>query len=151
MGRPSEFSPETANAICERLIEGESLRAICRDEDMPHASTVCRWLGSKADWGDEFRAQYAHAREAQADTLADEILSIADTQVLGEKRTTKADGAIETVEADMIEHRRLQIESRKWLAGKMKPRKYGDKVTQEHVGEGGGPIQIITGVPRAGD
>lgn len=151
MGRPSEFSEEVANAICERLIEGESLRSICRDEDMPHASTVCRWLGSKEEWGEAFREQYAHARDAQADTLADEILSIADTQVPGEKRTIKPDGSVEVVEADMIEHRRLQIESRKWLAGKMKPKKYGDKVTQEHTGAEGGPIQIITGVPRAGD
>lgn len=136
MGRPSDFTPETANAICEALIEGKSLREICRADDMPSASTVCHWLGQFP----EFREQYAHAREAQADTLADEILHIADTQVVGEKRVVKPDGGVEVVLADMIEHRRLQVEARKWLAGKMKPKRYGEKV-QLGGDEDGAPIK----------
>ncbi len=73
-GRPSLFSQELADAICESLIEGKSLRTICRNEAMPAAGTVCRWLSQD----EKFREQYARAREAQADTLADEALEIAD-------------------------------------------------------------------------
>lgn len=135
-GRPSDFTQEKADAICERLIEGESLRSICRDEEMPHAATVCRWLGNN----EAFREQYAHARGAQADTLADEILDISDTPVTGVRTTTKPDGAVETVEGDMIEHRRLRVDSRKWYASKLAPKKYGDRQTHEHQGADGGPV-----------
>jgi hypothetical protein len=72
MGRPSDFTQETADAICEGLIDGKSLRTICAGDDMPHKATVCRWLAVN----ETFRDQYARAREAQADALFDEILNI---------------------------------------------------------------------------
>ena len=121
MGRPSEFSPEVANAICERLIEGESLRRICRDDGMPSASTVCRWLGQN----EEFQQQYAHARDAQADTLADEILDIVDDKQADPQRA------------------RLQMDARKWLSGKMAPKRYGEAVQMKHTDADGGPVQQV--------
>ena len=127
MGRPSEFTQETADAICERLALGESLRSVCKDAEMPGQSTVFRWLAANTD----FREQYARARDLQADTIFDQILDIADTPQIGVKTTTKASG-VETTEGDMIEHRRLQIDARKWMAGKLAPKKYGDKI--EHTG-----------------
>jgi hypothetical protein len=42
----------------------------------------------------------------------------------------------------MIEHRRLQVDARKWIAAKLKPRKYGEKVEQTHVGDKERPILI---------
>lgn len=118
MGRPSDFTPEIANKICERLIEGESLRKICRDEGMPNASTVCRWLGQQ----EEFRKQYAHARDAQADTLADEILTIVD-------------------ECDDAQAARLRMDARKWLAAKMAPKRYGEKVALTGGDDADAPIK----------
>lgn len=118
MGRPSDFTPEIANAICEALIEGKSLRAICKADGMPSASTVCRWLGQNA----EFREQYAHARDAQADTIADETLAIADDEELDPQ------------------DKRVRIDTRKWLAGKLKPKRYGDKL-QVGGDEEAGPIK----------
>lgn len=133
VGRPSDYSQEIADQICERLVEGESLRKICRRAGYPSVSTVCRWLAKEDLAG--FRQQYARAREAQADTLADEILAIADTPKLGTMTTTKAvTVAGVTVEekttkkGDMLGHRRLQVDSRKWLAAKMAPKKYGDRL-----------------------
>ena len=120
---PEGYGQDTADAICEHLADGTSLRAICRLDGMPSTSTVCKWLSLRST----FAEQYTRAREAQADALFDEILDIADTHERGEKRTTKADGAVETVEADMIEHRKLRIDARKWMAGKLRPKKYGDK------------------------
>ncbi|NKJ03465.1 hypothetical protein FHT29_000410 [Rhizobium sp. SG741] len=72
---------------------------------------------------------YARAREAQADALFDEILDIANTPITGEKTKVDKDGnVIEMTKADMIEHRRLQIDARKWMAGKLRPKVYGDKL-----------------------
>jgi hypothetical protein len=74
VGRPSTYQPETGDTICERLAMGESLRSICASPGMPSVPTVSRWLDAQP----EFRSQYAHAREAQADFLAAEVVEIAD-------------------------------------------------------------------------
>ncbi len=120
MARPSSYTKAMAARICDRLAEGESLRAICRTDGFPNIVTVMRWLDSFAP----FRSQYARAREIQAETLAAEILDIADTPMLGTIETAKEWG-IEIKTADMIEHRRLQIDARKWIASKLKPKVYG--------------------------
>lgn len=85
---------------------------------------------------------YARAREDQADTLADQIIEIADTPMLGIKTKTDEEGNVETTQGDMIEHRRLQVDARKWIAAKLKPRKYGERLNTEHTGLDGGPIII---------
>lgn len=85
---------------------------------------------------------YARAREDQADTLADQIIEIADTPMLGIKTKTDDEGNVETTEGDMIEHRRLRVDARKWIAAKLKPRKYGERLNTEHTGLDGGPIII---------
>jgi hypothetical protein len=130
---------ETREEICRRLIEGESLRAICATDGMPGKSTVCRWLAADG----EFREQYARARELQAETLADEILDIANTPVIGQKVTTKADGSVETVEGDMIDHRRLQVDARKWVASKLLPKKYGEAALIKHADSDGNRLANV--------
>lgn len=137
MGRPTDFSQELADKILERIADGESLRAICREDCFPAKTTVFRWL--QAD--EVFRDLYEKAREAQADSLADEILDIADTPQIGEKTKKTPDGKVETTTGDMIEHRRLRVEARKWIAAKLKPRKYGDSSKLEVTGKDEGPIQ----------
>lgn len=106
MPRPLEFNEAVADAICERLADGESLRSICRDDEMPAKSTVFKWLGLIPAFAD----QYARARETQADSLADDIVDIADNKTLEPN------------------DKRVRIDARKWLAGKLRPRAYGDKV-----------------------
>lgn len=133
MARPSSFTQETADAICLRLTEGESLRGICRDEEMPAASTVFKWLADRK----EFSEQYARAREAQADHMAEEILQIADD---GSNDTYQTENG-EAVNHDVIARSRLRVDARKWLAAKMAPKKYGDKVTTELTGKDGGAIK----------
>lgn len=124
MGRPTTYSQAKADAICERLANGLSLRAICRNKAMPSKTTVFKWLGQNSQFVD----QYARAREAQADLLVDEMVELADTPKIGTRTKRTTDGKIEVVTVDMIEHRRLQIETRKWVAARMRPKKYGDKV-----------------------
>ena len=129
----TEFSQELFDRICERIAGGESLRTICADEDMPSQVSVFKWLGKS----DDLAKQYARARELQADAIFDEVLHIANTPVVGEKRKINADGTIEVTEGDMIEHRRLQIDARKWMAGKLRPKVYGDKLELHGAGPNG--------------
>ena len=117
-GRPTDYSSLIVSEICEQLSEGKSLRSICKAKRLPSCSTIFLWLSKYP----EFSEQYARAREEQADAIADECLDIAET------------------EPD-VQRARLKIDVRKWCASKMKPRKYGDRITQEHTGLGGGPIQ----------
>ena len=70
----AEFSQELFDAICDRIATGESLRSVCKDEDMPNQTTVFKWLANS----DTLSKQYARAREAQADAIFDEALDIAD-------------------------------------------------------------------------
>lgn len=116
------FSQELFDTICERLSDGESLRDICKHDDMPNKATVFRWLANDAKLSD----QYARAREEQADVLFDECLSIAD----------QYDQAAEKLEGgtDHIQRAKLRIDTRKWMAGKLRPKKYGDKLeVEQHV------------------
>ena len=134
-GRPSLYTEALAAKICERLAEGETLRSICRDEKMPGKTTVLRWLGDEKNA--DFRTQYAHAREMQADALFDEALEIAD-DASGDWSTDK-DGK-KTLDHEHVQRSRLRVDTRKWAAGKMAPKRYGDKL--QHTGDGGGPIRV---------
>jgi hypothetical protein len=144
MGRPSEYDPAIAAAfLAEVGTTRAGIETICKAEEFPDPKTIYRWMIAN----EEFRQGYARAKEDQTQILEDEILQIADNTKLGEIVTIKADGSEERKQADMIEHRKLQIESRKWLMGKLKPKKYGDKL--QHTGsDGEGPVQFV--VTRAG-
>lgn len=129
MARPSKYTQKLADAICEQLMDGKSLRTICSTVKMPNRSTVFRWLAEN----ENFRDQYAHTREEQADVLADEIIAIADTAVIGEKVKKDAKGkVVERTTGDMVERSKLQIDARKWYAGKLQPKKYGERVSLDH-------------------
>ncbi len=142
-GRPSLYTEALAANICRRLAEGETLRAICRDGAMPAISTVMGWLfnGKHKD----FSEQYSHARVRQADALFDEALEIAD-DASGDWAVDK-DGK-KTLNHEHVQRSRLRVDTRKWAAGKLAPKRYGDKL--QHTGEGGGPIRTevdLTGIP----
>ena len=125
-GRPSLFTKETANIICERIADGESLRSICDDEGMPSKSTVFKWLNEEEGFSD----QYRRAREAQADTIFDDILDIADDgrNDWMEKRNADGESIGWAENGEAMRRSHLRIEARKWMAGKLKPKKYGDKL-----------------------
>ena len=138
VGRPSIYSDRIADEICARIADGESLRTICLDDNMPARRTVLYWLDDKLH--EDFCTKYARARELQADLFAAEIIEIADTPETGTKSVSKPTG-VEITEGDMVEHRRLRILARQWYAAKLAPKKYGDKSTQEVTGKDGAPIE----------
>jgi hypothetical protein len=124
-GRPTDYSLELTAAICERLAVGESLRSICRDDEMPSMASIFLWLSKHP----EFSEQYARAREAQAESHADRIVEIADD---------------DTIDPN---HKRIMVDARKWVASKLKPKRYGDKLDLEHKGE----VGITVNIKRFGD
>lgn len=124
-GRPSDYSEEISTAICDQLTEGKSLRSICSQDGYPHIVTVLRWLEAHPSFAD----RYARARELQADVMDAMILDVV------------ANCTPETAQAD-----RVKILGLQWRAAKLLPKRYGDKVTQEHTGDI--TLKVVTGVPR---
>jgi hypothetical protein len=139
-GRPSLFTQELADRICARLAAGETLRAVCRDEDMPSHATVIAWAKVEP-----FSDQYAKAREAGYRVMADEILEIADD---GANDTYQDEEGNTRTNIDVLGRSRLRVDTRKWLLSKALPKIYGDKIA--HVGgeDGDSPIRVITEIRR---
>jgi hypothetical protein len=130
MARPSTYTTEVAEEICRRLATGDSLRAICRGEGFPPESTVRLWV---VDDVEGFAARYTRARDIGLDAMADELLEIADSPMEGQRVEEGPDGK-KVVREDMLGHRRLQVDARKWLLCKLAPKRYGDRVQQEISG-----------------
>jgi len=122
--KPTPFSDEVFDRICERLAGGESLRRICKDPDMPSVSGVFKWL-DETEKHPGLVERYARARKAQAEGYADEIVEIADT----------------AHDRDSSAAAKVRADARKWVAAKLLPSKYGDLKRLEHSGPDGGPIQ----------
>lgn len=108
-GRPSTYTEEMGNLICDKLTEGVSLRKLCMSEEFPNASTVYVWL----DRFPSFAEKYVRAREAATEDMLEAILEIAD------------DPKIDT------QDKRVRIDTRKWAMSKLNMKKYGEKKTTE--------------------
>jgi hypothetical protein len=126
MARPTLHTEELEDEILSRLACGESLKAICEEEGKPHIGTVIRWLSK--DEG--FAQRYARAREMQAETLADEMLEIADDDKRDRIEIKDADGNVIRVEQNNVgvARSKLRLEQRRWWAEKLRPKVYGTKV-----------------------
>jgi hypothetical protein len=120
-GRPSGFTPELADKLCEQIASGKSNREACKTLSITN-SAMYSWLQKNR----EFQEQYAHAREMQADLLFGEIIAIADEL---EIEATYRGGTVKLdVSAAAVARARLRIDARKWMAAKLAPKKYGDKL-----------------------
>jgi hypothetical protein len=120
------YTQERADAICARLAEGESLRAICRDVGISH-SLVLKW----AREDEAFCNQYTRAREDGAEADFDGLQDLADEQP--EKTATGS------VDAGWVAWQKNRIEVRKWSLAKKLPKKYGDKLDLNH----GGSVRVF--------
>ncbi len=117
-GRPSDYSKELADIICERIGLGESMRSICRDEEMPVMSTIWKWLREHP----EFSKQYTQATEERTESQQELILEIGDEAIIhAESTDPKSSGAV-------VQAYKLKADNLKWSMSKMKPKKYGDKL-----------------------
>lgn len=132
-GAPTIKTPEVCAAICEGIALGRSARSMCIEVGISQRA-LWNWLASDA----EFMQQYARAKDLCADVLAEEIIEIADDTRF-DKRTDK-DGR-EIIDNEAIQRSRLRVDARKWYASKLAPKKYGEKVVNEH--QGGDPSRPI--------
>lgn len=116
------------NKICERLESGEALRTILKDKDFPSNTAFYEWID-----GDKKKAeQYARACEARADSIFEDILDIADDQ---QDDVYINDDGDEFTNHNVIARSKLRVDARKWILGKLQPKKYGDKLDVTSDGE----------------
>lgn len=126
-GRPEIFTQEAADEICEQIATTtRSLRTICEDEFLPSVGTVLKWLRTN----ETFLAQYTRAKQEQADMMAEEMLDIADDGSNDFMTIVKGDSSYEIENKEWTSRSKLRIETRKWLASKLKPKKYGDNTKE---------------------
>lgn len=147
-GRPKgdTYTEAVADQICERISDGETLRAICRSPGMPAWRTVYGWLVAH----DDFSARIARAREMGYDAISQEALDIADTPLEGVRTEVADDGKTKETREDMLGHRKLQIETRLKLLAKWDPKRYGEKIV--HAGDPESPLVaqlVVTGTDLA--
>lgn len=130
-GRPTNYNPEIAKLICERISTHDiGIQRLCNKyADMPGKETIREWKLKHP----EFAAQYALAKQEQVTNLAEDIIDIADD---GLNDYYLDDSGIATVNTDHINRSRLRIDTRKWYASKLAPKIFGDaKRVEELEGE----------------
>jgi hypothetical protein len=134
-GRPSLFNDDIAAHICGGIASGSSLNRLCSEPGMPTVFTVYNWLRNNPT----FFQQYQQARLDQADTLADEIMSISDD-------TAHATDPLQ------IQAARLRVDSRRWIASRLKPSKWGEKASEIAINVGDNvpsiSVSFVTPEPR---
>ena len=127
-GRPTDYTPELAERICEWLDDGKSLRASCRQENTPHVATVTRWIVTHP----AFREQYVWAREAAGYAHADEIADLASRVIEGEIEPHAA---------------RVAMDGKKWAAERMAPKAHMPQSLINHESPSGSmtpkPTEVI--------
>lgn len=106
MGRPSIYTEDLADRVLTQIEAGHSLRKIAEMDGMPQASTIMRWCRVQ----EGFSEQYARACASRAELYAEDIVAISDDMSIG------------------ADHKRLQMDARKWTASKLLPKKYGEQL-----------------------
>lgn len=118
VGRPTDYTQELADKICEQLSQGMSLRSICLDDDMPSGVSIFAWLRKYP----EFLKQYERACDERTESQQEIILDLGDKAIEhAEEADPKASNAI-------VSAYKLKSDNLKWSMSKMKPKKYGDKI-----------------------
>lgn len=116
MPKAIEFTQEIADTICDRIADGRTLRATLRESnDLPGMTTIFKWL----DQNEAFAKQYARACDERVESMNEDLMDISDEAV--------------GLDAAGVQAKKLQIETRKWLMGKAKPKKYGDRLQVDNI------------------
>jgi hypothetical protein len=143
IGRPSSYTQDIADLLCEGLASGLSMRTVCKAEDMPAMATVFRWLRINQ----EFREQYTRAKQESADALVEEMIDICDDGTNDWMVTHDKDGEENgyKINGEHVTRSRLRVETRKWIAAKLKPKVYGEKVDVSHGVQPDNPLLALMG------
>jgi len=139
MATPKLFNQDIADEILER-IAGSSLSLamiLKEEEEYPKLTCFFKWLNNNP----EFAKDYARAKECQAEYMAEEILEIADDGTNDFMTITKGDMEYTVENKEWVNRSKLRVDSRRWLASKLLPKKFGDKIDLTTAGE------KLTGIP----
>jgi hypothetical protein len=136
--RLTDYSLDLADRICEQVALGKSMRTICDADDMPAMSSVFKWLRLHP----EFAEQYARAKDEAADAMAEDILDIADDGRNDWMEIRGDEDAGWKLNGEHVQRSKLRVDARKWLAAKLKPKKYGERISTELTGKDGGPVEM---------
>jgi hypothetical protein len=124
--------------ICNELANSnKGVGGLCKANSIS-AATFYDWLNLSEDNA----KRYARAREAQADFIVDEIIEIADDN---SGDTTVTENGIQE-NREFTSRSRLRVDARKWIAAKLRPKKYGDKIDVTSDGNELKPVVISLGV-----
>lgn len=115
MAYSNEEKIKLVDHITERIMNGERLKHILLENNMPKAATLFSWFVKDKN----LLNQYARAMEIRADLVFDEMLEIADNN---EKDHTPFTGG------NVVQRDKLRVDTRKWMLSKMNPKKYSDKL-----------------------
>ena len=126
-GRPSKYSDELADAICDWISAGKPLAEFCRQDGMPDRSTVYLWMDANPD----FNQRIARARRVGYDEIAEDCIRIAD-DTSGDSILTEHG---EIPNKEWIMRSKVRIETRLKLLSKWSPKLYGDKMDVTSNGE----------------
>lgn len=140
-GRPTTYTIEIADMICDRIAKGESLARITTPKNMPQPSTVYKWLSEIPEFSDK----YDKAKQECAELYAEQILEIADEGVNDFNEKLDPDGNIIgwQVNKEHVQRSRLRVDARKWVAAKLKPKKFGERVQQDHTSSDGSMTPVV--------
>lgn len=127
-GSTEPVPPKHIAGICEWVSDGNTLEDYCKQPNTPHPRSVSDWLRKD----DAFFSAYTRARAVGGDAIASNMLEIAD----------------EGDEKD-VQHRRLKLDTRKWLLARWFPTNYGDRMKHEH--DGNVSLTVVSGVPQVED
>lgn len=125
-GRPSEYDPEAAQAVCERIARGEPLIKICEDDGMPNYWAVKGWMREGNAAFAHFMPMYAQARAESADWLFDQMMIVA----MKTEDDWEQDPETGTFRPNhyTVGRAKLILEQMRWNASKLRPQSYGDRI-----------------------
>lgn len=144
MGRPTKYTKALALKICRKIAEGVPLTKVVKEDWCPGYSTIMDWrCPSSGQYNKQFSEMYDRSRDDQADFLIDEMLEIADNN----SDDTIIDPRTGNMRCDYewVQRSRLRVDTRKFVAAKMKPRTYGDTAMIKHTAdnEKGNSIKLV--------
>lgn len=117
IGRPPIYTDALAASVLKRVADGETLTAICKDNEMPDRSVVAAWARGESGAPESFALAYARARQQRAEVLSDEVLRISD--------------AADDTSSASVHKAKLRADNRKWVAARLDPGRWGDRVQHD--------------------
>jgi hypothetical protein len=146
MNNRAQLTPELEHEICDMIAEGLSLNTACAKLNCSK-STFLLHVNENRELAD----QYTRSISSRSEIWAEEIIDIADDNVLDVKEIEKNGRVIEIEDHDVVNRARLRVDSRKWILSKLQPKKYGDKIDVTSAGEKilTSPIEITFVTPKA--